>query len=251
MLDPLKADAGIDGEICENDSIQIGAALIEGQLYNWNPVTGLSNPLSPNPLASPEVTTNYILSVSGANCEPVTDEVMVIVHPLPMAEAGTDITTEKGISVQLVATGGINYEWFPIESLDNPYISNPIASPLETTTYYVKVIDNFGCENIDSITVTVGKGIIWLPTAFSPNNDGKNDLLRVRGLELGAEKFEFSIYNNLGKRVFYTDNPSEGWDGKHNITNEELPNGAYVYVVNGIDLEATEFSLTGMVNLIR
>ncbi|MEW6470621.1 MAG: PKD domain-containing protein, partial [Bacteroidota bacterium] len=88
MLAPLSALAGADGEICRNDSMQIGAGLITGQNYMWSPAAGLTSTTSPNPIASPTATTTYTLSVTGPGCGPVTDEVTVTVHQLPLADAG-------------------------------------------------------------------------------------------------------------------------------------------------------------------
>jgi len=66
MLDPLFANAGVDVKICAGEYIQLGAALIEGQTYSWSPSSGLDDPSSPNPIANPDTTTEYSVTVSGA-----------------------------------------------------------------------------------------------------------------------------------------------------------------------------------------
>ncbi|PCH96757.1 MAG: hypothetical protein COB85_03275 [Bacteroidetes bacterium] len=253
MLLPLSADAGIDVEICGGDDIQIGAALVEGQFYSWSPSNGLSSTTSPNPMANPSVTTTYTLTVTDDyGCDAITDQVEVIVHPLPMAEAGNDTAIAKGKSMQLIATGGIDYIWSPNYELSNAGIDNPVASPDLTTTYYVQVTDLYGCVSMDSITITVVEPEIWLPVAFTPNGDGHNDILYVRGVvPEDIANFEFSIYDRLGQRIFYTKDGSVGWDGTNMASERELRGGAFVYVVIGSKTDGTVIDMTGMVNLLK
>ncbi len=249
MLPPLIANAGIDVEICRNESIQIGAALLEGQLYNWSPNIGLSNTASPNPIATPDSTTTYTLTVTGFGCEPETDEVTVIVHQLPIIDAGLSDSITHGSSIQLIATGGVQYEWSPSLGLSNIGIYNPVAFPDITTTYTVIGTDIYGCKNDDSVTVYVITPSVWVPSAFTPDGDGKNDVFYVRGE--GINNFEFAIFNSWGESVFYSKNISYGWDGRKMTTNEPLPEGAYVYYVKGLLTNGEAVNLKGIVNLIR
>ncbi|MDD3878356.1 MAG: gliding motility-associated C-terminal domain-containing protein, partial [Bacteroidales bacterium] len=252
MLNPLIANAGIDVEICAYDSIQIGAALVEGQFYSWFPQTGLSNPFAPNPMASPSETVNYILTVTDtAGCDPITDEILVLVHPLPDANAGIDDTIMSGASTQLIATGGVQYFWFPVEGLSNAFLFNPIASPDSSTDYMVTVTDIFGCKNTDTVSIVVFffEEPFWVPTAFSPNNDGLNDILFVRGGNY--ETFEFTVFNRYGEEIFKSRDVENGWDGRNQTTGEKMPSAAYVYriVVKLINGEIKEGR--GIVNLVR
>jgi len=249
MLAPLNADAGNDVEICMYDSIQIGAALITGQTYIWDPVAGLSNSTSPNPMTSPSVTTTYTLAVMGPGCGPVMDEVTVTVHPLPIADAGPNDTITVGSSTQLTATGGMQYTWTPATGLSNVSIYNPIANPTITTTYYVTVTDVFGCVNMDSMTVYVIEPNFWLPSAFTPNDDMENDVLFAHGE--GISNFEFGIYNRWGELIFNTKDIMVGWDGKRQIGGQELPEGAYVYYVKGDLSNGEVIDKSGLINLIR
>ena len=104
---------------------------------------------------------------------------------------------------------------------------------------------------MDSVVITVVGSTVWLPDAFTPNNDGLNDVLLVRGFEDEVTNFEYSIYNQFGARVFFTRDENDGWNGKHIFTQAELPIGAYVYVVKGTDSSGKDIELIGMVNLIR
>jgi PKD repeat protein len=152
MLDPIKVDAGVDETICRYDSVQVGVGLVEQQLYSWTPIAGLTDPTIPNPISSPDSTTTYTVTVTykGKACKAETDEVMITVHQLPYIEAGTvryqprpndsiiimDSIT-LGASVQLIAIGGVQYNWTPAYKLDNVGIYNPYASPDTTTRYTV------------------------------------------------------------------------------------------------------------------
>ncbi|HEY4797721.1 MAG TPA: gliding motility-associated C-terminal domain-containing protein, partial [Bacteroidia bacterium] len=249
MLAPLIVNAGPDVAICENQTVQIGASLVVGQQYVWSPATGLSNDTIPSPVASPTSTTTYTLSVTGHGCGPVTDEVTVVVYPLPRAYAGPDDTIPEGSSVQLSASGGVQYFWAPPYGLNNVGIFDPVANPATTTTYVVTVVDIFGCLNTDTMTVFVINPNLWLPTAFTPNGDGKNDVLYVRGE--GISDFSFGIYNRWGELVFFSRDIKLGWDGKRQLGGEELPEGAYTYFVKGTLSNNTVINSSGMVNLIR
>ena len=249
MLAPLIANAGNDGAICLGDNIQIGAALVNGQNYSWLPVSGLSNSSIANPIAMPSVTTTYTVSVTRVHCMIINDEVTVMVHPLPLVNAGMDDTITNGSTAQLVASGAMQYVWSPAALLDNAGIYNPVASPSITYDLSVKGTDVYGCSNTDTVRITVLEPEAWLPNAFTPGNNGKNDVFYVRGK--GIANFEFVIFNRWGEQLFYSKEMTIGWDGTKQTTGEILPEGAYVYNVKGILTNGEKLNLKGLVNLIR
>lgn len=249
MLDPLIANAGTDGEICFGDSFQLGTGLIEGQSYSWSPSIDLDNASASNPTATPSATSTYTLTVNGHGCAPETDEVSIIVHQLPNANAGMDDSMTVGSSVQLIATGGVQYAWSPEYALSNSGIFDPIAGPDSTTSYIVTVTDIYGCVQSDTMTVIVIEPSFWVPTGFSPNADGYNDVFYVRGE--GITDFEFVVFNKLGEPIFRTQNLNTGWNGKKQISDDEMPIGAYVYHVSGVLSDGQPVDVDGVVNLIR
>ncbi len=249
MLPALIANAGSDGEMCSNDSIQLGTGLLLGQTYSWSPTTNLSDSTTANPTAIPTATTTYTLTVSGYGCPTVTDEITITVHNAPSVSAGVDDTTTVGSSVQLNATGGILYVWTPSATLDNPGIYNPMASPSTTTTYTVVVTDLFGCRTSDAVKITVVEPAFWVPTAFTPNEDGNSDVFFVRGE--GMLNFEFSIFNRWGEKIFLTKDFYTGWDGTRQSNGDKLPEGAYVYQIRGTLSDGKIVDSKGMINLIR
>lgn len=151
------SDAGNDQTICFGDTTLIGGSPTgdPANVFSWSPALGLDNPSIANPRAFPQTTTKYFVTVTDANGCTGLDSMEVIVNPLPLIDAGTDITICEQASAQLQATGAVTYTWSPIATLSDPTISNPIATPTDTTQYFVIGTDANGCQNIDSITVFV------------------------------------------------------------------------------------------------
>jgi ribosomal protein S2 len=124
-----------------------------------------------------------------------------------------------------------------IETLNNPQIANPVftgAPGTDSVVYTVRVITQAGCYAEDNVTVTIFNGIsnIWVPSGFTPNKDGKNDILRpiTKGIK---QLIHFNVFNRWGQIIYTTNRMGEGWDGTYK--GEFQPNGAYVYEAVGID----------------
>ena len=139
----------------------------------------------------------------------------------------------KGEDVQLSVSGASTYEWTPATGLSLANIGNPIASPTVTTLYTVTGYDSLGCIDKATINiVVVGAGFV--PNLFTPNDDGKNDELKLYGMP-SVQDFVFSIYNREGSLVYRTTDVSQattqGWDGTKNGTKQ--PPGVYFWKVKG------------------
>ncbi len=153
-VNPLPtADAGPDRTSCKGETVQLGVTAQSGTTYSWQPIIGLDNPTKSNPQVTPVKTTEYILTVTNTSGCEVKDTVVVNVVDFNIkVSENSEICT--GGSTRLAASGGDSYKWSPSIGLDNPDISNPIASPITTTTYRVVVTNGF-CVDSASITVTV------------------------------------------------------------------------------------------------
>ena len=139
----------------------------------------------------------------------------------------------KGEEVQLSASGASTYLWSPVTGLSNASIANPVASPTVTTLYTVTGYDSLGCTDNATINiVVVGAGFV--PNLFTPNDDGKNDELKLYGVP-SVQDFVFSIYNREGSLVYRTTDVSQamtqGWDGTKNGTKQ--PPGVYFWKIKG------------------
>lgn len=157
LVQPLPiADAGVDTTVCQGNSVQMDAA--GGAYYQWSPATGLNDSTVADPIASPEVTTEYFLTVSDqVGCTDSDTVLVVVFEPNTSADAGSDKyicpggTTEIGAP----AISGFNYLWNPAQTLDDSSQAQPNASPIESTDYIVTVTAFNGCEDFDTVTVTV------------------------------------------------------------------------------------------------
>jgi len=179
------------------------------------------------------------------------DDVSVYLCDTPAynANANNDITICKGDKIQ-IGTHNYNeyiYTWEPNKWISDTSIGNPYVNPENTITYYLKVKDFKFTETSDSVTVTVMDcGNIFIPTAFTPNNDGQNDILYVRG---GLINMEIKIFNQLGLKVFETNEQSRGWNGIYK--GEKQPTANYVYIFKGTTTQGKEIIKNGVVSLIR
>jgi gliding motility-associated-like protein len=141
----------------------------------------------------------------------------------------------------------------PATGLNDPDIANPIAllsSAVDSVRYLVKATDTKGCYGTDDIVVYVYKTApeIFVPSAFTPNGDGKNDV--IRPVTVGITQLEyFRIYNRWGQLLYSTGEVGQGWDGTLNGTRQ--PSGTYVYMARGTDYRGNAVSRKGTVVLIR
>lgn len=172
----------------------------------------------------------------------------------PTANAGTDITILSGTSTQLNATGGGTYSWTPSLGLSCTNCANPIATPLITTDYCVTITDVNGCTDTACVRVTVNSQLpcidnYTVPTAFSPNNDGHNDLFILHGWENCVTEFSMLIYDRWGEKVFESTDPAISWDG--NFNGKLMGSGVFVYYIEANTSSGEKITKKGNITLIR
>lgn len=173
----------------------------------------------------------------------------VSVGAQPSVDAGPYVTIAIGNSTQLNATGGTgSWSWTPAGGLNNSSIPNPTASPTVTTTYTVTFTDSYGCTDSDTVTVEVIEHYsLYIPSAFSPNGDGANDVLYVRGA--GIRNLEFVVFDRWGEKVFESSSINDGWDGTYK--GKEVNTGIYVWFVNVDYFDGKSEFKKGDVSLVR
>ncbi|MBI1341614.1 MAG: T9SS type B sorting domain-containing protein [Terrimonas sp.] len=244
------ANAGPDAVVCKDQQ-----AFLHGEangLMTWHPVNLFSNPSLPDQTVWPAVTTTYWLeAVNEFGCVSLLpDSVRVTVLPDIHAFAGNDTVVAFGQPLQLVAGGnGNTYYWSPSTGLDDPFSATPVAILYSDMTYSLRVTNAAGCTDYDSIHIKAYQGPeIYVPSAFTPDHNGRNDLLRA--IPAGLKTFNyFKIFNRWGQLVFSTNNASVGWDGK--INNIAAPTGTFVWIAAGIDYSGKSIFRKGTVTLIR
>jgi gliding motility-associated-like protein len=193
---------------------------------------------------------NYVTKLWAISGDCVSD---TIAKTIPItrvrAFAGNDTIAVRNQPIQLNASGGTVYVWSPPDFLSNAGIANPIASLIHDQTYYVVVKNPDGCEAKDTIHIKVFDRLdVYVPSGFTPNGDGKNDVLHVIAPGL-KELRSLQIFNRWGQLVFETKNPTQGWDGR---VNGQLPSTqVFAWVMSGVDYLGNAVERRGLVTLIR
>jgi gliding motility-associated-like protein len=225
VVNPLPlANAGFDVAICIGSSTTLSAS--GGTIYSWSPGTNLNNTNTANPTADPQTTITYSVIVTDANGCSATDDVTVIVNPLPTADAGLDTLLCNGSSIPLLGTGGLSYQWSPSTGLNNPNIANPVASPSTMTTYTVIVTDVNGCTDDDQVTIDINaqpKSIFELDSS-SMKVDCNGINIQTINLSTDALNYDWNMGDGTSSTL---DNPSNQYPFGSNaiITLIALNNG--------------------------
>jgi gliding motility-associated-like protein len=176
-----------------------------------------------------------------------------VVDPL----SGSDYTmfVLSGIDTTLVNikmdSGYTQYAWSPGIYLSNPNIANPLFTALRSTDYILTRTDtSSNCKIADNYHIIVSNEVVvTIPKAFTPNNDGLNDVLKI---EYGAGLSQFNyikIFNRWGRLVFESNNVNASWDGKVNGRDQDTD--AYTYIIDYITYKNEHITKTGSVILLR
>ncbi len=247
-------NAGEDIILCYGTNGQLKGTT-NGSSWQWSPATYLTSASLLNPVAFPPRTTDFVLSAFDTKgCpKPGRDTVKVIMLPKMNVSAGADSAVVINQPVQLNASGGVAYNWSPPDYLSSATIPNPVALfPLnaEDIRYKLVAYTDEGCKDSAFLSIRVFKTVptVFVPTAFTPNNDGRNDLLRP--IAAGMKSIElFNIYNRWGQLLFSTRINGHGWDG--NVNGQSQAVGTYVWMVKATDYTGKSYFQKGTVTLIR
>ncbi|HVT86085.1 MAG TPA: gliding motility-associated C-terminal domain-containing protein [Chitinophagaceae bacterium] len=264
-------DANINppgASICYGQSVSLNATINIGTNYSWTHSNTLQNqgtgfvstvPYNINATAYPPGTTDYVLTVTNAGCPNIfMDTFHVAVSPRIIVFAGNDTSIVAGQLLQLNATTNTPtaniFNWTPGTGLNFTNISNPVANlgpeAGNYITYIVRATDSAGCYAEDDIKVTIFKTgpDIFVPSAFTPNGDGKNDIIKPICVGIAQLNY-FRIYNRWGQLVYSTSQMGQGWDGT--IGGSLQATGNFVYMAQGIDYTGKVIFRKGNVVLIR
>jgi gliding motility-associated-like protein len=151
--------------------------------------------------------------------------------PTPFVNAGRDTLILEGGETKLnaKATGSnLIYKWTPLQGLSRDDIADPVASPVDDVTYTLTVTSDQGCVSMDNVFIKVLKQP-EVPNAFTPNNDGMNDLWNIKYLESYVNA-TVQVFNRYGEIVYKSKGYTTPWNGQFNGT--ELPTGTYYYIID-------------------
>ena len=164
------------------------------------------------------------------------------------ADAGRDTVVASGVPFRLQGSGGTLYRWTPGSVLNKPDSANPLATITADTEFELTAYAPAGCATTDKVFIRVFKGPeIYVPTAFTPNGDNRNDILKA--LPVGVT-FEFlNIFDRWGNLVFRTTDPAIGWDGR--LRSTDLPSGLYIWMTGGTLSDGSPLARRGTLQLIR
>jgi|GEM_PF-946328 len=243
-------NAGPDGDICFGQSFTLQGS--GGINYTWSPSLYLNNTSIANPVSKPDTSIQYTLKVKDVNgCNSLlSDNVMVRVTPPIKVTLTPDTIVAEGETFMLQArSGGTNYSWSPSTGLSNNAVANPLVTVQQDITYTVTVTTSAGCKGEASIDIKVFKGPeIYVPTAFTPNHDGRNDTFYPFPVGI-KELTYFKVYNRWGQLVFSTSKTMHGWDGK--VGGVLQPTGVYVWMAEGITKDGGRIAKKGVVTLLQ
>ena len=245
------ADAGKDTIICFGDPALLQAT--GGSIYTWTPTQYLtaSNIANPKVIGLSSATQFKVVVSDTLGCIKTSiDSVIVSVDAIFQAYAGRDTSVVINEPVALNGTGGVTYLWQPATWLNNPTIANPIATPKENITYQLTAISKGGCKAMDEIQINVYKIApgFYVPSGFTPNNDGNNDVIRPILMGMRSLKL-FRIYNRWGQLLFTTSEKGKGWDGTFKGSQQDP--GTFVWMAEGVTYLGENLKKQGTVVLLR
>lgn len=237
-----------DTAICAGEAIQLHAS--GGVSYEWYPAAGLSCTTCPDPVASPSSSTVYSVVISDQHGCSDTLNLDVTVHQLPLVQATPDsLVVKYGTTVQLNVSGADQYLWSPVITPMNPTSPNPSVTVTEPVRIVVQGLDTNKCVNTDTVRLGVDyRDHLMVPSAFSPNGDGKNDLFRIANLTFQKVQ-EFRVFNRWGQEVYSTTDGKQGWDGTWKGALQDP--GVYQFIIRVAYPDGYVETYKGNVTLVR
>ncbi len=255
---PIQVNVSPGAEMCRKDTVNLWAS--GATSYAWSPAQSLNNATIPNPVASPSTTTNYrVVGYDAHHCFTDTGYVSVVVNPIPTVELGPDrrLATGTMYNIDPVTTNGpiVSWQWSPATNLNCTNCSEPTATVKNDITYYVNVINEFGCKGTDSLTITTfcENSQVFVPNAFTPDGDGINDILMIRAKGVESVKL-FRVFTRWGELIFEKSNfppnsPAFGWDGK--IKGKTGAPEVYVYTLEVTCDNLQTYTYKGNVSILK
>ena len=248
-------NAGADQRHCPGDFVILNGTVSGQTRFEWSPATYLSDKNALEPSASVVISTTYALGAWNKNCYSE-DRVRVEVNPKVTANFLADpLQGLAPLPVQFTntSTNAFFYTWDFGEIGAGSTDKDPNYVYTEDGKFLVTLIaeDSLGCSDTISTSITVNSlDVLFAPNAFSPNNDGLNDVFSPTYNPNRFEFLEMKIFNRWGVVVYETKMPGGAWwDGKINGNPE--PPGIFTFTLFGRDKKGRSYEINGTVTLLR
>lgn len=237
--------------IAINNTVDPGTSPVH---YLWNFGNGLISTLKNPPVQVYPVSGNYIISlaVSSDQCPfPVSIQKRFVTVEKPIPGVNNPVAyAVADLPLTLQARPiGVDALWTPATNLDVANTYKPVFTGNLEKTFYIKLTTAAGCITIDTQVVKINKNIvIYVPNAFTPNNDGTNDNLKPFMIGI-KELIYFKIFNRWGELIYETKDPAKGWDGRYK--GQEVQSHTLVWMLQGIGVDNKIYNAKGSTVLIR
>jgi gliding motility-associated-like protein len=250
------------GPACVNSPVTFTdqSSNTNGAIVSWNWTSGINTSTLQNPsftFANTGMQTVTLIVATAAGCSDTLTRT-VYVNPSPQAAFTSVITcpTDLALSDSSLISSGTIVSW-------NWNLGDSTTSALQNTTHTyadtgvfvvtLTVLSDSGCVSTQSDTLIfipcvngeVNPPVV--PSAFTPNGDGHNDVLYVKGGPF--KQLDFRIYNEWGNMIFHSESQSIGWDG--NYKSKVQPEGPYVWTIVGTTADGVEVKASNVVTIIR
>lgn len=245
-----------DTSICTGSTVNFVAAAANygnDPVYQWKVngvATGSNSPLySGNAFKNGDLVNCMVTSNTAcASSSPaLSNNIRITVDQIPVISMMPDTILSVGNSIRLntIVSGNIaTYLWSPAATLSNFATASPVAAPTETTTYKLHVTTPAGCEADGQVTISTITGLT-IPNAFSPNNDGINDVWNIPALSSYAD-CSVQIFNRYGQLLFESKGYSKPWNGT--FKGQQLPVATYYYIITA---NIKSGKIAGSVTILR
>jgi gliding motility-associated-like protein len=214
--------------------------------FSWN-----TTPLQVTQTATNLCAGSYIVTITDVATDSIMDTVLITEPPPVIADSSTTTDTIiAGDNIQLTTSALGTFSWNPTLELSCASCPDPIASPIETTKYCITATNTSGCTD-SACTIIIVKdycATVYVPNAFTPENNGLNDVFKpIAGC---LHDYKLLIFNRWGEQLFQTTDSKEGWNGYYH--GEICQQDVYVYKLFFVDdIKNTIHQYIGNVTLVK
>ena len=247
---PLELSIAPEQHICPGDSASVWAIATGGEGgfgYQWN-----NGSMLPTYTDFPELSTTYTVVATDICGKTISGEIHVGVHPV-VADFTTTKLGENEYEFVCTTTpvdeiASIFWD-FGDDSYDNSLETGHTFDGLDTYTVSLTVTNFLGCQDEGSVEI-MPSPILYIPTSFTPNNDGLNDVWKVEGRAI--KEFDIKIFNRWGVVIYASNDPNDVWLGDNEGTGEYyVQNNVYSYIVRVKGFDGETITKKGSITMMR